>query len=118
MQEKAASQPLSEPAADRGPGLRSGCGHREPRRLAAASRRLASYRPAQLRVPATLLIAAGGFVPSVTTGLDRFGVTWSLFLASCWAFVLIFVGFLVSEEVFKDLRLVRPAGSASAKGTL
>jgi hypothetical protein len=70
------------------------------------------------RVPATLLIAAGGFVPSVTTGLDRFGVTWSLFLGQLLGVVLIFSGFLISEEVFKDVRLVRPARSASAKGTL
>jgi hypothetical protein len=70
------------------------------------------------RVPATLLIAAGGFIPAVTTGLDRFGITWSLFLGQLLGVLLIFTGFLVSEEVFKDLRLVRPAPSASAKGTL
>jgi hypothetical protein len=69
------------------------------------------------RVPATLLIAAGGFVPGLTSGLNRFGVTWSFFLGELVGVVLIFAGFLVSEEVFKDLRLVRPR-RAPAKGTL
>ncbi len=32
------------------------------------------------RVPATLLIALGAFIPGVTSGLNRFGVTWSFFL--------------------------------------
>src|ERR1700682_1111028 len=32
------------------------------------------------RVPATILIAAGAFIPGVTSGLNRFGVTWSFFL--------------------------------------
>jgi hypothetical protein len=54
----------------------------------------------------------------VTTGLDRFGITWSLFLGQLLGVLFIFAGFLVSEEVFKDLRLIRPAPSASAKGTL
>jgi hypothetical protein len=69
------------------------------------------------RVPATLLIAAGGFVPGLTSGLNRFGVTWSFFLGELVGVVLIFAGFLVSEEVFKDFRLVRPR-RAPAKGTL
>jgi hypothetical protein len=51
------------------------------------------------RVPATLLIAAGGFIPSVTSGLNRFGITWSFFLGEFLGVLLIFTGFLVSEEV-------------------
>jgi hypothetical protein len=88
--------------------------------VASLPRAVASLLAGRLnsRVPATLLIALGGFVPAVTTGLDRFGITWSLFLGQLLGVLFIFAGFLVSEEVFKDLRLVRPAGSASAKGTL
>jgi hypothetical protein len=56
------------------------------------------------RVPATLLIAIGGFVPSITSGLDRFGVTWSLYLGQFVGVLLIFVGFLISEEVFQSAR--------------
>ena len=57
------------------------------------------------RVPATLLIALGGFVPSVTSGLNRFGITWSFFLGEFLGVLLIFTGFLVSEEVFSNLRV-------------
>jgi hypothetical protein len=61
------------------------------------------------RVPATILIALGGFVPGVTSGLNRFGVTWSFFLGELVGVLLIFAGFLVSQEVFRSLRL--PAGA-------
>lgn len=57
------------------------------------------------RVPATLLIALGAFIPGVTSGLNRFGVTWSFFLGEFLGVVLIFAGFLVSEEVFRNIRL-------------
>ena len=57
------------------------------------------------RVPATLLIALGGFIPGVTSGLNRFGITWSFFLGELLGVLLIFAGFLVSEEVFGNLRL-------------
>jgi hypothetical protein len=57
------------------------------------------------RVPATLLIALGGFFPSIADGLTRFGVTWALFLGQFLGVLLIFLGFLVSTEVFSDLRL-------------
>ena len=57
------------------------------------------------RVPATILIALGAFIPGLTSGLDRFGVTWSFFLGEFLGLVLIFVGFLVSEEVFRNVRL-------------
>jgi len=64
---------------------------------ALASGRLSS------RVPATVLIALGGFVPSVTSGLERFGVTWAFALGELLGVLLIFAGFLVSEEVFRRL---------------
>jgi hypothetical protein len=57
------------------------------------------------RVPATLLIAIGGFFPSIADGLTRFGITWGLFLGQFIGVLLIFLGFLVSIEVFSDLRL-------------
>jgi hypothetical protein len=57
------------------------------------------------RVPATILIAAGAFIPGLTSGLDRFGVTWSFFLGEFLGLLLIFVGFLVSAEVFRNVRL-------------
>jgi hypothetical protein len=57
------------------------------------------------RVPATILIAVGAFIPGLTSGLNRFGVTWSFFLGEFLGLVLIFLGFLVSEEVFRNVRL-------------
>jgi len=52
------------------------------------------------RVPATLLIALGGFIPGVTSGLNRFGFTWAFFLGELLGVLLIFTGFVVSTEVF------------------
>ena len=57
------------------------------------------------RVPATILIAFGAFIPGLTSGLNRFSVTWSFFLGEFLGLVLIFIGFLVSEEVFRNVRL-------------
>jgi hypothetical protein len=59
------------------------------------------------RVPATILIAIGAFIPGVTSGLNRFGVTWSFFLGEFLGVLFILVGFLVSEEVFRNVRLGR-----------
>ena len=56
------------------------------------------------RVPATILIAVGAFIPGLTSGLNRFGVTWSFFLGEFLGVLLIFAGFLVSEEVFRTFR--------------
>jgi hypothetical protein len=57
------------------------------------------------RVPATILIAAGAFIPGVTSGLNRFGITWSFYLGEFLGVLLIFAGFLVSEEVFRNIRI-------------
>jgi hypothetical protein len=59
------------------------------------------------RVPATLLIAAGAFIPGVASSLDRFGITWALFLGQLLGVLLIFGGFLISEEVFAQLRFAK-----------
>ncbi len=57
------------------------------------------------RVPATLLIALGALIPGATSGLDRFGITWSFYLGQFVGVVLIFAGFAVSEEVFRNIRV-------------
>ena len=56
------------------------------------------------RVPATILIALGAFIPGLTSSLERFGITWALLLGQLLGVVLIFVGFLISEEVFATFR--------------
>ncbi|MCA1588682.1 MAG: hypothetical protein LC744_08565 [Chloroflexi bacterium] len=56
-------------------------------------------------MPATLLIAAGGIVVSVTSGLGRFGETSAHAIGLLVGLLLIFIGFLVSIEVFSDVRL-------------
>jgi hypothetical protein len=57
------------------------------------------------RVPATILIAIGAFIPSLTSGLSRFGVTTGFFLGELLGVVFLFAGFLVSIEVFREIRI-------------
>ena len=57
------------------------------------------------RVPATILIAVGAFIPGVTSSLNRFGITWSYYLGEFIGILLILGGFLISEEVFRTLPL-------------
>jgi hypothetical protein len=57
------------------------------------------------RVPATLLIAAGGFVASAGDTLNRFGITGPFAVAKLIAAVLLLAGFLVSIEAFRELRI-------------
>ena len=57
------------------------------------------------RVPATLLIAVGAFVPAVTDSLSRFGATELFQIGKFLGVVLLFLGFLVSVEVFRDIRV-------------
>jgi len=57
------------------------------------------------RVPATLLIAAGGFVASAGDTLNRFGITGPFAVAKFLAVVLLFAGFLVSIEAFREVRV-------------
>ena len=68
------------------------------------------------RVPATQLIAAGAFIPAITSGLNRFGVTWSFFLGELVGLLLIFGGFLVSEVVFRNVRIGGTIWSRSPSG--
>ena len=57
------------------------------------------------RVPATLLIAAGGFVASAGDSLNRFGITGPFAVAKFIAAVLLLAGFLVSIEAFREIRI-------------
>ena len=57
------------------------------------------------RVPATLLIAAGAFVPTITDSLYRLGSPTLFELGHLVGLVLIFLGFLVSIEVFREIRI-------------
>jgi hypothetical protein len=57
------------------------------------------------RVPATLLIAIGAFIPTVTDSLNRFGSTELFQLGKFLGIVFLFAGFLVSIEVFREVRI-------------
>jgi hypothetical protein len=57
------------------------------------------------RVPATILIALGGLIPAITSGLNRFGDTSGFFVGELAGVILLFVGFLVSVEVFRVIRV-------------
>ena len=57
------------------------------------------------RVPATLLIALGGFVASAGDSLNRFGITGPFAVAKLLSVVLLLVGFLVSVEAFREIRI-------------
>ncbi|MBM4407116.1 MAG: hypothetical protein FJ038_00610 [Chloroflexi bacterium] len=57
------------------------------------------------RVPATLLIALGAFIPTVTDSLNRLGSTELFQLGKFLGVVFLFLGFLVSSEVFREFRV-------------
>jgi hypothetical protein len=57
------------------------------------------------RVPATLLIAVGAFIPALTDSLNRFGSTEYFALGKFLGVVFLFAGFLVSIEVFREFRV-------------
>jgi hypothetical protein len=57
------------------------------------------------RVPATILIAIGGLIPAITSGANRFGATSGFFVGELLGVVFLFGGFLVSIEVFRDIRI-------------
>ena len=44
-------------------------------------------------------------MPSLTSGLSRFGVTQTFFLGEFLGVVFLFAGFLVSVEVFREFRI-------------
>jgi hypothetical protein len=57
------------------------------------------------RVPATLLIALGAFIPALTDSLNRFGSTEWFQLGKLLGAVLLLAGFLVSTETFSEVRV-------------
>ncbi|HEY7937847.1 MAG TPA: hypothetical protein VID26_12065 [Candidatus Limnocylindrales bacterium] len=57
------------------------------------------------RAPATALIALGAFIPAITDSLNRFGSTEFFEFGKFLGVVLLFVGFLVSIEVFTEIRI-------------
>jgi len=57
------------------------------------------------RVPATLLIAAGAFLAAAIDSLNRFGSTQLYQAGKLVAVLLLFAGFLVSVEVFREIRV-------------
>jgi hypothetical protein len=57
------------------------------------------------RVPATILLAIGGFIPSLTSGLSRFGFTETFYLGELLGVIFLFAGTLVSVEVFREFRI-------------
>jgi hypothetical protein len=65
----------------------------------------ATSSTADTRVPATILIAIGAIIPAITSGLNRFGDTSGFFLGEFLGVVFLFLGFLVSIEVFQQIRV-------------
>ena len=57
------------------------------------------------RVPATILIALGAFFPTITDSLNRAGSTELFQLGKFLGVVFLFAGFLVSVEVFREIRM-------------
>jgi hypothetical protein len=57
------------------------------------------------RVPATILIAIGAFIPSVTDSLNRLDSTEWFQLGKFLGVIFLFAGFLVSVEVFREIRI-------------
>jgi hypothetical protein len=57
------------------------------------------------RVPATMLIAVGAFIPTITDSLNRFGSTEMFQLGKFLGVIFLFAGFLVSIEVFREIRI-------------
>ena len=72
--------------------------------LPGAARALISGR-IHSRVPATILIAIGAFIPALTDSLNRFGSTELFHVGKFLGVVFLFIGFLVSIEVFREIRV-------------
>lgn len=57
------------------------------------------------RAPATALIALGGLIAAVTDSLNRVGTTDYYELGKLIGLLFVFAGFLVSTEVFQEIRI-------------
>ena len=55
--------------------------------------------------PPTILIAIGAFFPTITDSLNRAGSTELFALGKFLGVVFLFAGFLVSTEVFREIRV-------------
>jgi hypothetical protein len=69
-----------------------------------AMRELAAGR-LHSRVPATILIAFGAFFPTITDSLNRAGSTELFQVGKFLGVVFLFAGFLISVEVFREIRV-------------
>lgn len=57
------------------------------------------------RVPSTILIAIGGLLASGGDALNRFGITEYFQVGKFLAVLCLLAGFLVSTEVFREIRV-------------
>lgn len=57
------------------------------------------------RVPATILIAIGALIPTVTDSMARLGNTDLFYVGKFLGVMFLFLGFLVSIEVFREVRI-------------
>lgn len=57
------------------------------------------------RVPATMLIAIGALIPTVTDSMARLGNTDLFYAGKFLGVVFLFAGFLMSIEVFREIRI-------------
>ena len=55
--------------------------------------------------PIRILIAIGAFIPTLTDSLNRFGSTELFQVGKFLGVVFLFAGFLVSIEVFREIRV-------------
>jgi hypothetical protein len=75
------------------------------------------------RVPATILIALGAFIPALTDSLNRFGSTEYYQLGKLLGALLLLMGFLISTETFSEIRVpftsivLRSASTESTEAT-
>ncbi len=67
--------------------------------------RAALARRVSSRVPATILIAIGGLLASGGDALNRFGITEYFQVGKFLAVLCLLAGFLVSTEVFREIRV-------------
>ena len=69
------------------------------------------------RVPSTILIAIGATIPAITSGANRFGETGAFFVGELLGVVFLFLGFLVSLEVFGEIRVPFTSRVLRTRGT-
>jgi hypothetical protein len=67
--------------------------------------RAAQLRRISSRVPATILIAIGGLLASGGDALNRFGITEYFQVGKFLAVLCLLAGFLVSTEIFREIRV-------------